>query len=229
MGNIFTEVLYRPLFNIVVFLYNILPGNDFGLAIIVLTVLVRVIFLPLTIKTQRSQKALNDLNPRITEIKEKYKKDMQTQSAEIMKLYKENKVNPLAGCLPLLIQIPILIALYKAFIAGLNGESLNLLYSFIENPGQINPVSFGIIDITVKNRLLAVFAGLAQFIQMKQSSASMGAATKEAQALSRQMLYMFPIMIIIIGWTLPAGLIIYWIAATLASLAEQILIKRRFL
>ncbi len=229
MGNIFTEVLYRPLFNLVVFIYNILPGNDFGLAILVLTVLVRVVFLPLTIKTQRSQKALNELNPKINEIKEKYKKDTQTQSAEILKLYKENKVNPLAGCLPLLIQIPILIALYRAFMAGLNGDSLSLLYSFVQNPGQINPISLGFIDITVKNRILAVIAGGAQFIQMRQNVRSMSGATKEVQAMNSQMLYMFPIMIIIIGWSLPAGLIIYWIAATLVSLAEQLIIKRKFL
>ena len=102
MGTLYTEILYRPLFNAVVFLYDILPGNDFGLAIIALTAVIRILFFPLSIKTVRSQKELNQLNPKIKEIKERLKGDSATQSAEIMKLYKEHNINPLAGCLPII-------------------------------------------------------------------------------------------------------------------------------
>src|SRR3989338_7982792 len=116
MGTLFNEILYRPLFNAVVFIYNILPGHDFGLAIIVLTTLIRIAFFPLSIKTVRSQKALSQLNPKLQEIKQKFKNDKTAQSAETMKIYKENNINPLAGCLPLLIQLPIIFALYQAFM-----------------------------------------------------------------------------------------------------------------
>ncbi|MDO8658824.1 MAG: YidC/Oxa1 family membrane protein insertase, partial [Candidatus Levybacteria bacterium] len=115
MGTLYTEILYRPLFNAVVFLYNILPGHDFGFAIIALTTLIRILFFPLSIKTVRSQKAMNQLSPKLQEIKQKFKDDKSAQSVETMKLYKENNINPLAGCLPLIIQLPILIALYQAF------------------------------------------------------------------------------------------------------------------
>src|SRR3990167_600999 len=165
MGTLYTEILYRPLFNAVVFLYDILPGHDFGLAIIALTTIIRILFFPLSIKTVRSQKAISLLNPKLQEIKQKFKNDKSAQSVETMKLYKDHNINPLAGCLPLLIQLPILIALYQAFIAGLKPENLGLLYGFVSNPGAINKISFGFIDITSKIPILAIFAGGAQFVQ----------------------------------------------------------------
>ncbi len=227
MGTLFTEILYRPLFNAVVFLYDILPGHDFGFAIIALTTLIRILFFPLSIKTVRSQKAMNLLNPKLQEIKEKFKNDKATQSAETMKLYKENNINPLAGCLPLLIQLPILIALYRAFIAGLKPENLAMLYKFVSNPGVINKISFGFIDITSKMPLLAILAGAAQFFQAWVTKAQNQGSSpnKEMAALNSQMLYFFPVMIIIIGWNLPAGLVLYWITTTVFSVLEQMYIK----
>src|SRR3990167_2939433 len=229
MGTLFNEILYRPLFNAVVFLYDILPGHDFGLAIIVLTTLIRIMFFPLSIRTVRSQKALNQLNPKIQEIKQKFKGDKSAQSAETMKLYKENNINPLAGCLPLLIQLQILIALYQAFIAGLKPENLNMLYGFVSNPGVVNKISFGFIDTTSKMPLLAILAGAAQFIQAWATKAQNQDSNpnKEMAALNSQMLYFFPVMIIIIGWNLPAGLVLYWITTTVFSILEQLYIKYR--
>ena len=227
MGTLYTEILYRPLFNAVVFLYDILPGHDFGFAIIALTTIIRVLFFPLSIKTVRSQKALSQLNPKIQEIKQRFKNDKSAQSVETMKLYKENNINPLAGCLPLLIQLPILIGLYQAFIAGLKPENLNMLYGFVSNPGVVNKISFGFLDITAKMPLLAIFAGAAQFVQAWATKAQNQGLSpnKEMAALNSQMLYFFPIMIIVIGWNLPAGLVLYWITTTGFSILEQLYIK----
>ena len=227
MMTLYTEILYRPLLNAVVFLYDILPGHDFGFAIIVLTALIRILFFPLSIKTVRSQKALSQLNPKLQEIKKKFKDDKSAQSAETMKLYRENNINPLSGCLPLLIQLPILIGLYQAFIAGLKPESLSMLYGFVLNPGTIDNISFGFLDITSKAPLLAVLAGVAQFVQAWATKAqSQGVSpNKEMAALNSQMLYFFPVMIIVIGWNLPAGLVLYWITTTAFSVLEQLYIK----
>ena len=229
MGTLYTEILYRPLFNAVVFLYNILPGHDFGFAIIALTTVIRVLFFPLSIKTVRSQKAMSLLNPKLQEIKQKFKDDKSAQSIETMKLYKDNNINPLSGCLPLLIQLPILIALYQAFIAGLKPENLSMLYGFISNPGVINKISLGFMDITSRIPLLAVLAGGAQFVQAWVTKAqNQGSSlSKEMAALNSQMLYFFPIMIIVIGWNLPAGLVLYWITTTVFSILEQLYIKYR--
>ncbi|PIR41943.1 MAG: hypothetical protein COV30_00985 [Candidatus Yanofskybacteria bacterium CG10_big_fil_rev_8_21_14_0_10_37_15] len=222
--SIFNELLFRPLFNITVFLYNILPWNDFGLAIVVLTVLIKLVFLPLTVKSIRSQKKLSQLNPKISEIKEKYKKDAKMQSEMTLALYRENGINPLAGCLPLLIQIPILIGLYQAFIVGLKPESLGMLYSFVKDPGFINQTSFWFINIGSKMPVLAIIAGGLQFVQSKKNSAQMqaaGGAAPSMKALNSQMLYFFPIMVVVIGWNLPAGLLLYWLSTTIFSIVEQ--------
>lgn len=233
MIELYNKILYEPLLNAVVFLYNILPGNDFGFAIVTLTILIRLVFFPLTVKTILSQRALSKINPQMKEIKEKFKNDVQAQSAATMKLYKDNNINPLSGCLPLLIQLPILIALYHAFRAGFKPENFELIYSFIAKPENINHVSFGFIDITTRSIPLAVLTGSFQFIQLRQNQsltqATSGDGTqKEIQVLNKQMLYFFPVMIIIIGWNLPAGLLLYWVTTTLFSMAEQGYIRVRY-
>src|SRR3989344_1455225 len=169
MMEIYNTILYKPLFNAVIFLYNTLPGDDFGLAVIILTLIIRIILFPLTVKTILSQRSIAKINPKIKEIKEKFKNNTQAQSAAIMNLYKENNVNPLAGCLPLLIQLPILIALYKVFGAGFKPENLDLLYRFIINPGFIDPISFGFLDISANNKILALITGCFQYFQLKSN------------------------------------------------------------
>jgi len=229
MKELFNELLSRPLFNLLIFLYNTIPGHDFGAAIIVLTILIRLVFSPLSIRAQRAQRALSALNPKMQEIKEKYKNDQAAQSTAMLQLYKEHKVNPLTGCLPILIQLPILIALYQAFLAGFKPESLQILYSFIENPTVINRISMGFLDVTIKNAFLAVAAGVLQFVQARISMVlQQPQANATAAALSKQMLYFFPVMIIFITWRLPAGLALYWITSTLFSIAEQMVIKYRY-
>lgn len=231
MIEIYNELLYRPLLNITVFLYNLIPGSDFGLAIIALTLLIRLIFLPLTVKTVLSQRALNKVNPQIKAIKEKHKNDKAAQSAAILKLYKDNNINPMAGCLPLLIQLPILIALYQAFVGIFKPESMGLLYDFVANPGFINDKFLNLINIAKPNIFMTMLAGGLQFLQAKQASfynKEQGAdLNKEMAALNSQMLYFFPILIIIIGWNLPAGLMVYWVTTTVLSMAEQTYIKHR--
>jgi len=212
-----------------VYLQGVIPGGDLGLTIVILTVIIRALFIPLSVKTIKSQQALKELSPKIEEIKVKFKNDTAAQSAATMKLYKDNKVNPLAGCLPLLIQIPILIALYQVFIKGISEESLTFLYGFISAPDVVNHNFIGLFDVTMNSRLLTLIAGGMQFIQSRQSMAlqSDSGSNKELAAFSRQMLYFFPIMIIVIGWNLPAGLILYWITTTVFSVFEQSYIKRR--
>ena len=232
MMELYNTILYEPLLNAVVFLYNILPGNDFGLAVIALTIIIRLIFFPLTVKTILSQRALSRINPQMKAIKDKFKNDVQAQSAAIMKLYKENNVNPLSGCLPLLIQLPILIALYQAFGAGFKPDNLGLIYNFITKPENINPISFGFLNITSRSVILAIITGAFQFIQLRQNQNLMqnnsDGVQKEMQALNKQMLYIFPVMIIIIGWNLPAGLLLYWVTTTLFSMGEQTYIRMRY-
>ncbi len=232
MSFLYHNILFRPLFNLLVFLYNVIPGNDFGLAIILLTVIVRFIFFPLSVKALISQKELSRLQPKIKELQDKYKNDKQALGKATMELYKEHGVNPLGGCLPMLVQLPVLIALYSALSSGLNPESFSALYSFIGHPAAIKQVAFGLVDLTKKAPFLAILAGVLQWFQTKQATSFQAPASKDepvsaALQMNRQMLYFFPIIIIIIGWNLPAGLILHWIVTTVFSIFEQGYIKAR--
>lgn len=229
LATLFNEVLYRPIFNALVFLYNIIPGHDFGIAIILLTILIRFILFPLSYKSIKSRQALSVLQPRIKEIQKKYK-TKEEQTRETMKLYKEHKVNPFSGCLPLLIQFPVLIALYRVLINAFKPESLAALYSFIRNPGTINASFLGILDLSKSSPVLAVLAGISQFFYSKitmKYSPSMPQPTFQKgkmdiqKTMGRQMLYFMPILTVVIAWNFPAGLPLYWIITTLLGLAQE--------
>src|SRR3989338_6616349 len=129
MINFFNQILVYPLLNLLVFFYNFIP--DIGVVIILVTVLVRLALLPSFHKSLKHQKALQDLQPKMNEIKEKHKDDKEQQAKAMMELYKVHKVNPLSSCLPLLLQLPLLIALYQVCIRSLDGSKLNGLYSFV--------------------------------------------------------------------------------------------------
>jgi len=226
----FNEVFYRPLFNGLIFLYNIFSFHDFGVAIIFLTVIIRLILYPLNQKSIRSQKALNELQPQIKEVQAKYKNDRAKQSQALMDLYKEKKINPASGCLPLLIQLPVLFALYRVFLDGLNPKSLSSLYYFISRPEVINPWFLGLIDLSKSNVWMALLAGVLTFFQSKMMSPSQAKNnnTKDfATMFSRQMVYMMPIITVIIAWKLPAGLALYWIVITLFGIMQQYLINKK--
>jgi YidC/Oxa1 family membrane protein insertase len=202
-------------------------------AIILLTLIIRLVFTPLSIKSLKSQRELNKLQPKIRELQEKYKNDKQMLGQATMELYKEHKVNPFSGCLPLLIQLPVLLALYKALSAGFNPENLSALYPFVHNPGPIKEVAFGFINLAKGAPVLAVTAGLLQWLQSKQAMlvqapASVNEPESPALKMNRQMLYFFPVMVIIIAWNLPAGLVIYWVVSTIFSIFEQIYVNQKY-
>ena len=233
MSELFNTILYAPFFNLLVFLYNTAAFNDFGVAIILLTLIIRLILSPLSIKTLKSQKALNELQPKLKEIQEKFKNEPQKQSQGIMELYRQHKVNPFSGCFPLLIQLPILIALYQVSIAGFNADSLSTLYGFINVPNFLNPISLGLFDLAKRNIFLSLIAGAIQFFQAKLSFASQKnpAFQKDSKnnplgAMNQQMLYFFPLITIIVSMSFPAGLPLYWIATTAFSIFEQAYINR---
>lgn len=240
MGSFFDTILFQPIFNLLVLIYNFLPGSDFGLAIVILTILTRLLFSPLSLKTLRSQRALAQIQPKVKALQEKYKNDKPGLAQATMALYKEHKVNPFSGCLPILIQLPVLIALYRAFSLGLKPESLSALYSFVTSPGVIKNIAFGFLDLAQKSPVLAVLAGGFQWVQSKLAAKSqarlagdrpggqMGKPDPTTLMMNRQMLYFFPIMIIIIAWNLPTGLTLYWVVTTLFSIGEQWYLNRKY-
>jgi len=226
--TIFNEVLYRPLFNVLVWLYNTIPGHDLGISIIILTVLIRFIFYPLSKKSIQSQKAMAKLQPEIKEIQKKYK-NKEEQVKATMALYKKHKVNPMTGCLPILVQFPILIALYRVFFTGLDPQKLDGLYSFISRPDSLNPMFLNIVNLSQASIALAILAGFLQFIQSKMIMPKKIAGQKKlkiggmdfSSLMGQQMTYFMPIITVFIAWRLPAALPLYWIIITLFGIFQQ--------
>jgi len=231
--EIFHTILFQPIYNILILFYDIIPGRDMGLAIIALTILLKLLLFPFNWKAIKSQKALSDLQPKLLELQNKYKDDKQKLAVETMNLYKEQKVNPFSSCLPLLIQLPILIAVYQVFRAGLGSFDPSQLYSFIPNPGTVNEMSFGILNLATPNILLAVLAGAAQFVQTKMMPIQKPAVKTEGSkdenllaSMNKSMLYAMPVMTVIIGISLPAGLTLYWFVTTVLTSLQQLMVLK---
>ncbi len=236
MFALFHTILYLPIFNLFVWLYNIIPGHDVGLVILAITILVRLILWPLTSASIKSQRALQDLQPKMAAIKLEYANDKQKQTQAIMEMYKNNKVNPMASCLPMLVQLPILIALYTVLQDGLNSKNLaDSLYSFVNNPGVINQISLGFLNMANPNVVLAILAGAAQYFQAKTMmrksppvQAGAGAKDEAMMAMmNKQMLYLMPVMTVVIGFKLPGGLTLYWFFGTLLMVAQQMWLSKK--
>lgn len=226
---LYTEALWRPLFNGLVFFYNVFPLQDLGLAIIALTAVIRLILTPLLIKAQRAQRSMAVLQPELKLIQEKYKTDREAQGKALMELYAKHKVNPLSGCLPLLIQLPILIAVFQVFRQGLEPSALGYLYPFIDSPGALNSVSFGLLDLAKGNIYLGVVAAITQFLQTKLAAPpptpASGKGGDFAKALQWQTTYFFPLLILFWSYTLPAALTLYWTTLNLFGILQEILPK----
>lgn len=229
--NIFDIFLYKPLFNALVLIYNYLPGHDFGLVIIILTVIIRFALYPLAIKALNSQRALQKLQPKIQEIQKKYKDDKEKLAKETLSLYKTEKMNPFSGLFLALIQLPILIALYRVFWEGLRPEQLNNLYSFVTNPIQMNAVSFGFLDLSKPNLVFAILAGIMQFFQSKMMFPKTENQPKKeldmASMMQKQMLYFFPFLTVIILLSLPSAIGLYWIISGIFSIIQQYFILKK--
>lgn len=237
LNEIFNVVLYQPLFNVLVLLNEYLPGHDFGISVIVLTILIKFLFYPLGIKTIRSQKILTDLQPKIKEIQEKHKEDKEKQTKAIMELYQKEKINPFSGCLPVLIQLPILIALYQVFWKGFQPEQMINLYHFVPKPEAINPIFLGLVNLSQPNVLFSLLAGISQFFQSKMLNPKQDKSKQPSQKkdqvfrlsgmMQKQMQYLFPIFTVLIVWKLPSAIALYWIITTLFSIVQQHFILKK--
>ncbi len=237
MAHYFTLIFVQPMLNLLVCLYNVLPGQEMGLSIIVVTIIIKLVLYPFTVAQIKQQRALQELQPKMDEIRKRLKDNKEAQAKELMALYAKEKVNPAASCLPLLIQLPVLIALYQAMSMGLASTSLNLLYPFVANPQTINTLFLGFVDLTKPSYVLAILAVLVQFWQTKQllkppaatvtpppSDVEKTPGAKDesmATAMNRQMMYMMPIVTAIIGFTLPGGLTLYWFVMSLLTVLQQ--------
>lgn len=232
---IYKTIFFQPIFNLLVFLYGAIPGTDLGVAIIVLTLIVRIILLPLSIKSIHSQRAMQDLQPKLKELQIQFKGEKEKLAKATMELYAKEKVNPLSGCLPLLIQLPFFLAIYHAMQSSLKSDFGANLYAFVRNPGALDVKFFGFLDLAHASIPLAVLAGLTQYWQTAMlttnrppAGAGPGAKDEDRMAMvNKQMKYLMPAMTVFIGASLPGGLTLYWLVTNLFTVAQQLIFLKK--
>lgn len=233
----FKVTLFIPLYNLLVFLTTIIPGGDLGLAIITLTILVKLVIFPLYTKSVRTQIKMKSIEPKIKEIKEKFKNNLPEQSRLTMELYRQEKINPFSTIIVLLIQIPIIICLYYVFQSSFNLHR-DLIYSFITAPVQLNTNFLGWFNLTAnKNIVLAILTGLSQYIQTRLTLPSKSQETRNkpaetfkddlARSMDMQMRYFMPLLTAIIAFTLPSAIALYWVTSnSFSAIYEFFVIKK---
>lgn len=239
IGSAFHAAVYVPLYNGLVWLVDILPGHDMGLAVIVLTIIVRVILYPLSKRAVQAQMAMKALTPEIEEIKKKFDKDKEAQSKAIFALYRERDIHPFAGLGMVILQFPILIGLYWVFSHGGFPEvDASLLYGFVHAPDSIHMDFLGFIPMTGHSIVLAVTAAITQFAYTRLSMGK--AATVDpspvesslsgdlAKSFDTQARYVLPVFIGIISYTVAAAAPLYWTTSNLAMIAQEYMSGRRF-
>ncbi len=230
----FHTLFFIPLYNLLIMLFGVFPWADAGIVVVILTIIVRLILYPLSRKAVVTQVRMQEINPAIQEINEKYKDKPEEKARQTLALYREKGVNPFSGVFVLLIQLPILIALYQIFIhAGFPTVDVNSLYSFIKAPEIINTTFLGTIDITKKSVILAFLAAVTTFIQIYIASKTQpipkgnSFGDNLARSMQMQMKYFFPILVFFISYKISGVIALYWLTTNLFTIAQEFVIRKK--
>lgn len=228
MTSLFNIIIYKPLFNALIVLYKYVAFGDFGLAIILLTIIIRLILYPLFYKSFENQIKLQKIQPIIKKIHHDHKHNREEQARKLMELYKQHKVNPFSGFILILVQLPILIALYRIFLTGITPEALKNLYSFITPPSNITSSFLGLINLAERSIVVVALAAVAQYVQGRLSLTHTKTEQEtSASKVSKQMVFIGPALTSVILLSLPSAVGLYWLTTSLFSIIQQIIITRK--
>jgi len=233
MSFLYHTFISTPLYNGLIFLMDIAPWADAGVAVILFTIIIKLILFPLSKKAVITQLRMKEIEPAMNRIRETVK-DRQMQALQIMNLYKEKGVNPFSGILNIIIQLPILIALYSIFIkSGLPVVNTELLYPFVAVP-TVDMEFLGILNIAEKSIILSVIAAAAQYFQIRYSLPPTPPAKKNpsfqddlARNVNMQMRYVFPVVILFISYTASATVALYLIVSSLFTIGQELYIRKK--
>lgn len=230
---------FDPVYNGLVFFIDVIPGGDVGLAIIATVIVVKMILLPLSIKAAKTQKVMREIEPKLKELKEKYKDNREEQARQMMVIYKEAGMNPFASIFLLFLQIPIVIALYLSVSKGggvpLPDINTELLYAFVASPVSVTMNFLGIIDITGKSLILALLAGVTQFFQIKLSMPPLPPKDANAEPslkddfmrnMQLQMRYVMPVVIVFAAYAISAAIALYFFVSNLVAIGQEFYVRR---
>ncbi len=233
MSYLWNLILYKPFLNALAFLISIVPGGDVGVAVIILTVLVKTVLYPLSQRSIESQIKMNLLAPELKKIKDSGA-SKEEQAKQTFELYKHHKTNPFSGCFLVLIQIPIIFALYYVFLKGITIDG-SMLYSFVHTPASVNMLFLGILDISQKGLIvLALLAGISQYFQAVlmpkpavQNKDSKSFQDNLTNSMQTQMKYVFPFVIAFIAYSVSGAVALYWITSNIFAIGQQLYANRK--
>lgn len=227
-------VVYTPLYNTLIGILHVVPYADLGLAVVLLTVLVKIFLFPLAYRVSHMQVQMRKITPKLEALKEEYKDDKHTQTLKILELYKEHNVRPFLSILVILIQLPIIFSLYLIFArGGLPTVDPSLLYSFITEPEVINMNFLWISDISGRSIVLALLAGITQYVfsayslpKPKPRGDNPTLKDDFAHSFHLQMKYVFPVLVVGLSYTISAAIALYWATSNLFAIGQEMLVRR---
>ncbi|OHA19019.1 MAG: hypothetical protein A3C08_03655 [Candidatus Taylorbacteria bacterium RIFCSPHIGHO2_02_FULL_47_18] len=234
MLEFFKVVFYQPLYNGLVFLMDVIPGADAGIAVIALTVIVKLVLFPLSKRSIETQFSMRRFQPELDELKKKYASDREGYARATMAFYKEKRINPFSSFFLLLIQLPVIISLYYVFFRGGLPEINEVLrYAFIPSP-EVSMEFLGLIDIAGKSITLAALAGITQFFQVKLALPPPAPGTRDGSfqgelmhGMHMQMKYVMPIVAAVVAYTISGAVALYWTTSNLFAIGQEIVVRRR--
>ena len=233
ISNLFHTIFYQPLLNALIVLYQIIPGNDFGIAVLCLTLLIKFLLFPINLKSIKSQKTMSKLQSELEEVKKKFKDNKEEMVKQTMMVYQKEKINPFSGLFLVLLQLPVLLALYKVFTKSILAGELEHLYSFVSTPQMIDP-KFLTINLAQPNFILAFFASIFQFIQSKiqirqnfqKKNSSKQGSSDFTNIFQKQMIYFFPAFSFLILLKIPSAIGLYLIGSTIFTILQTMYVQK---
>ena len=236
ISYIFNTFFFNPIYNGLIFLIANFTWVDMGIAVVAVTIIVKLILFPLTKKSIKIQIQTKKLEPELKTIKDKNKNNKEEQARQIMDLYKKNNLNPLSGILIIFIQLPVIFALYFVFLkSGLPEINTEILYSFVKIPNNINMYFLGLINMAEKSIFLALLAGVSQYVQIRLMLPATKSDNKKSKtfkddlmkSMTVQMKFVMPVVVFFISYSLPAAIALYWTTSNIFMIFQEIFVKRK--
>lgn len=237
-STIWHTLFFDPVYNGLIFFIDVIPGGDVGLSIIAITIVVKVILLPLSIRAAKTQKAMREIEPQLKQLQEKHKSDREALARSTMELYRESGIRPLSTILLMLLQLPIIFALYLAVLRGggvpLPDINFDLLYFFVPAPETVDMIFLGFINIAEKSLPLAFLAGFTQFIHAQLSLPKLeprkeGVTDMKAdfaRSMNVNMRYVLPVVIGVVAYTFSASVALYFTISNLVAIAQEFVLRK---
>lgn len=212
------DIIAKPLVALLNFSHKI--SHNYGIDIIILTLIIKIIFHPLTVKSYKSMKEMQRLQPQIMKLREKYKDNREKLNQELMELYRRRGINPMSGCLPMLVQIPVFFALYKVLTGAIELRQAPFVLWIKDLSEPEDLFSFTIFGLTIPVRVLPLVMGITQVIQQKMTPTG-------GDPLQEKVMLFMPIFFTFLFWGFPSGLVLYWLVNNVLSIFQQLMINKK--